>query len=66
MWHGPFGHHAGAPWAHYGSCCCGPFHHGPPSWSKEEQAAALERYLESLREEEKAVEKTIAELKAET
>jgi hypothetical protein len=42
------------------------FHHSPRVWSKEEQTAALERYLEGLREEAKAVEDSIGELKAES
>jgi hypothetical protein len=64
MCHGPSGPHARGPWAHQSSCC-GSFHHGPRFRTKEQEAAALEGYLESLREEAKAVEETIAELKGE-
>jgi hypothetical protein len=63
---GHWGHHAGGPRAYHGSCCCsGPIRHAPHFWSKEQEAASLERYLESLREEAKAVEEHIAGLKAE-
>jgi hypothetical protein len=65
MCHGPSGPHARGPWAHHGSCCCGSFHRGPRFRTKEQEAAALESYLESLREEAKAVEETIADLKGE-
>jgi len=50
------GHH------HAGSCACG-FVRRPVT--KEEQAARLERYLESLQEEAKAVEEQIATLRGE-
>ena len=66
MCQGPRGHHASGAWAHHGSCCCGgPFHHAPRFRTKAEEAASLERHLEGLREEAKAVEEHIAELKAE-
>jgi hypothetical protein len=42
-----------------------PFHCGPRFLTKEEETAWLERYLESLREEAKAIEERIAEMKEE-
>lgn len=65
MCYGSVGHH----WGHHpgGFCGCHPhFHSGPGEfWTKKEKSACLERYLESLRDEVRAVEKTIAELKEE-
>lgn len=50
---------------HGGSCCCaGHSHFGPRFWT-EKKIAWLEQYLESLREEAKAVEGRIAEMKEE-
>jgi len=61
-------HHGG--WyrghCHGGSCSCGgPFRFGPRFWTKKEKIAWLEEYLEGLREEAKAVEEHIAEMKEE-
>lgn len=57
-------HHGGG---HPGHCTCGePFHFGPFKrhfWTKEEEIAHLEHYLENLRAEAKAVEEQIAKLK---
>lgn len=55
------GHHPG------GFCGCYPhFRAGSREfWNKKEKSAYLERHLENLRDEVKAVEKTIAELKEE-
>ena len=71
------GHHGGSHRGHHGwGCGCGR-HHGESSgcgqrghfqrrfWTKEEQIAGLERYLESLQEEAKAVQERIAEMKGE-
>ena len=47
---------------HHGHACgCGtPFHGGRRFWTKEEQIARLERYLESLEKEAQAVREQIA------
>jgi hypothetical protein len=47
---------------HHGdSCGCGtPFHGGRRFWTKEEQIARLERYLEDLENEAQAVKEQIA------
>jgi len=51
---------------HSGFCGCGvSFHCGPRFLTKEEKTAWLERYLEGLREEAKAVEERITALKEE-
>lgn len=65
---GPESHHSAWQWAHHHSslCACGvPFHYGPRFLTKEEKTTWLERYLEGLREEAKAVEEHIAALKGE-
>jgi hypothetical protein len=65
---GPESHHGGWPWGLHqmGFCACGmPFRFGPRFLTKEEKTTWLERYLEGLREEVKAVEQHIAELKEE-
>jgi hypothetical protein len=57
----------GWPWDHHhGACCaCGePVHHEPRFLTKE-KTAWLERYLESLREQVKAVEGHIVGMKEE-
>ena len=47
-------------------CACGePFRFGPRFWTKKEKIAWLEKNLEDLREEAKAVEGRIAALKGE-
>jgi hypothetical protein len=67
---GHWGHHGGGH-PHAGSCCCGTAHHGAAHHmgrcfpTKEEKLARMERYLESLQNETKAVEERIAELKEE-
>jgi hypothetical protein len=61
-------HHGGGPWGHHhsGFCACsGPSRFRPCFPTREEKAAWLERYLESLQEEAKAVEGHIAEMKGE-
>jgi hypothetical protein len=62
-WHcGPYvsGHH------HVGHCSCGtPFHLGHICCTKEQQVAWLERYVEGLQAQVKAIEERIAELKEE-
>jgi iron-sulfur cluster repair protein YtfE (RIC family) len=51
---------------HGASCCCGGHARlGPSFWTKKEKIAWLEEYLESLREETKAVEERIAALSEE-
>jgi hypothetical protein len=65
---GPESYHGVRHWAHHhsGFWACGwPFRFGPCSRTKKEEAAWLEQYLEGLREEAKAVEERIAELKGE-
>ena len=55
-------------WAHHhgGFCGCGaPSHCGPRFMTKEQKIARLEEYLGGLREEAKAVEEHIAEMKEE-
>lgn len=55
-------------WGRYygGFCGCGgTFHFGRCFLTKEEKTAWLERYLESLQEEVKAVEERIAAMKEE-
>lgn len=59
-------HVAGCRCGHHpaGSCTCGqPMRFGRRFWAKEEMIAWLEGYLEDLREETKAVEERIAEMK---
>ena len=68
MCFGSESHHAGGPWGHHhgGSRCCGG--HSRPGlcfWTEKEKTAWLERYLEGLREEAKAVEERITALKEE-
>jgi hypothetical protein len=61
-------HHIGWHRGHHHSafCACGvPFHCRSRFLTKEEKTAWLERYLESLQEEAKAVEERIAEMKGE-
>lgn len=61
-------HHGGRHRGHHhgGFCACGGhFRPGPCFWTKKEKIAWLEQYLEGLREEVKAVEERIAELKGE-
>lgn len=54
------GHHHGE------SCGCGQHGHFQRRfWTKEEQIAGLERYLESLQEEARAVQERIVEMKGE-
>ena len=54
------GHH------HSGCCCCGGGSRlAPGFWTKEEKIAWLERYLEGLQEEAKAVEERLAKFKGE-
>jgi hypothetical protein len=52
---------------HHGDFCgCGtPFHGGRRFWTKEEQIARLERYLEGLEKEAQAVKEQIAEMTGE-
>jgi hypothetical protein len=57
---GCWGHHHGGFHA-----CGGPSHFGPRFWIKEEGIAWLEQYLKDLREEAKAIEERLAELKEE-
>jgi hypothetical protein len=63
----PGGHHSVRHWAHHGgSCACGaPSHCGPRFLTKEEKAAWLEQYLESLQQEAKVVQERIAKMKEE-
>jgi hypothetical protein len=71
------GHHGGHRRGHHG-CGCGCGHHHGDScgcgqhnhfqrrfWTKEEQIAQLELYLENLQEEAKAVQERIAAMKGE-
>jgi hypothetical protein len=61
-------HHSSWHWGHHhvGFCACGgPFRFGPRLWTKEEKISWLEKYLEGLREEAKAVEEHIAAMKEE-
>ena len=63
---GPESYHGGWRWGHHhsGFCACGgPSRFGSCFLTKEEKTAWLERYLESLREEAKAIEERIAEMK---
>ena len=58
-------HHGGR---HYGGLCgCHPHVHSGPRhlWTKKEKAAYFGQYLKGLREEIRAVEEKIAELKRE-
>ena len=51
---------------HGGSCGCGtPFHGRRRFWTKEEQIARLEGYLEDLEKEAQAVNEQIAEMTGE-
>jgi hypothetical protein len=68
--HGPHGLYARGH-QHGGGCGCGcgrggshPFHFQRRFQAKEEKIAGLEKYLESLRLEAKAVEERLTELKA--
>ena len=59
-------HHGSWHWGHHhgGSCCCGGHSRtGLCFWTEKEKIAWLEQYLEGLREEAKAVEERIAEMK---
>ncbi len=59
-------HHGATHWGHHhgGFCACGgSFRSGPFFWTEKEKIASLQEYLESLREEAKAVEERVAELK---
>ena len=75
---GTASHHGSRHWGHHGgghphtnSCCCGTAHYGAAHHmgrrfpTKEEKIAWMERYLESLQDETKAVEGRIANLKEE-
>lgn len=57
---GCWGHHHGGFQA-----CGGPSHFGPSFWTKKQGITWLEQYLNDLREESKAVEERLAELKEE-
>ena len=62
--HHHHGHHRGH--RHGDSCCCDEHSRfGPAFWTKAEKIAKLDRYLECLQEEAKAIEERIAALKAE-
>ena len=51
---------------HHGcSCGCGGHSFGPALWTRDEKVAWLEKRLDGLREEVKAVEERIAALKGE-
>ena len=56
------GDHCGRRRHHHGdSCGCGaPFHGGRRFWTKEEQIARLESYLEGLEKEAQAVREKLA------
>lgn len=60
-------HHGSWHWGHHhgGFCACGPSCFGPCFSTKEEKVAWLERYLEGLQGEAKAVGERIAALKEE-
>ena len=63
---GTEGHHAGWHGGRHHGCSCGcggPFRFGPRFWTEKEKIAWLEQYLEGLREEAKAVEERVAEMK---
>jgi hypothetical protein len=70
---GTASHHGCGHWSHHGGghphaslCCCGTTHPmGRCFPTKEEKLAWMERYLESLQDETKAVEEHIAKLKEE-
>ena len=58
-------HHGGRHWGyhHAGFCGCGVPHFRPHFVTEEQRIARLEKYLEALREEAKAVEEHIAKMK---
>ncbi|SMB98522.1 hypothetical protein SAMN00808754_2385 [Thermanaeromonas toyohensis ToBE] len=44
-------------------CCCRPFHFHRRYYTKEEEIALLEKYLEDLKAEQRAVEEQIKKMK---
>jgi hypothetical protein len=65
---GTASHHRAGHWGyhHIGFCGCGmPTHCGPRFATKEQEIARLEKYLETLRQEVKAVEEHIAGMQEE-
>ena len=62
------GHHGFQPWGHYNTCCCGcdnPFQRRLHFMTKEQRITGLRKHLEDLRNEAKAVEEHIGQIKKE-
>lgn len=63
------GHHGFQRWGHQNVCFCGcddPKYFGPRFMTKKQRIAKLEMHLGDLRDEAKAVEEHIAQIKKET
>ena len=61
-------HHGFQRWGHQNVCFCGcdsPFQHRPCFMTKEQKISGLQKYLEDLRDEVKAVEEHIGQIKKE-
>ena len=61
-------HHGFQRWGHHNVCFCGcddPMYFRPRLMTKEQRIARLKRHLDDLRDEAKAVEEHIAQIKKE-